>query len=294
MKLIAAVDSNWGIGKNCSLLASIPEDMKFFRESTRNHVLVMGHKTLLSFPGSKPLPARLNIVMSRSEKAVKGAVVCDSTGQLLALLQDFSSDDIFVIGGGMIYSLLLPYCETAYITKMQFDGGADAFFPNLDEDPSWQIVSGSEEKEHEGLRYSFVTYQNSAVQPLDFKGQSSAMSDYFKKAESREFDLAVFYNDSGNEERQYRKELLELLFPYFRPLEKGVTAAEVAAFLSEGEGSFEEFLRKNHFLTAQEDFDALAKRCSGKSEIRKANLRGEDLELFKGFTETNSIMDFFE
>lgn len=294
MKLIAAVDSNWGIGKNCSLLTSIPEDMKFFRESTRDHVLVMGHKTLISFPGCKPLPARLNIVMSRRTEAVKGAVVCDSTEQLLALLQDFSSDDIFVIGGGMIYSLLLPYCETAYITKMQFNGGADAFFPNLDENPSWQIVSESEEKEHEGLSYSFVTYQNSGVQPLDFKGQSSPMSDYFKKRESREFNLAVFYDERDKEERKYREELLELLFPYFRPMEKGVTAADVAAFLSEGEGSFEGFLRKNHFLAAAEDFDALAERYSDRAKKRRAIFLEEHLDFFKGFTETNSIMDFFE
>ena len=132
MKLIAAVDSNWGIGKNCSLLASIPEDMKFFRESTRNHVLVMGHKTLLSFPGSKPLPARLNIVMSRSEKAVKGAVVCDSTGQLLTLLQDFSSDDIFVIGGGSIYKYMLPHSKYLYLTEVDAEPEADTFFPEFD------------------------------------------------------------------------------------------------------------------------------------------------------------------
>ena len=294
MKLIAAVDEKWGIGKNCSLLASVPEDMKFFRESTRNHVLVMGHKTLISFPGCKPLPARLNIVMSRREKAVRGAVVCDSTEQLLTLLQDFSSDDIFVIGGGMIYSLLLPYCETAYITKMQFDGGADAFFPNLDENSSWQIVSESEEKEHEGLRYSFVTYQNSAVQPLAFKGQSSPMADYFKKPEFREFSLAAFYDDRDKDERQYREELLALLFPYFRPMEKGVTAADVAAFLNENGGSFENYLRKNHFLAAAEDFDALAERYSDRAKKRRAIFLEEHLDFFKGFTATNSIMEFFE
>lgn len=284
MKLIAAVDEKWGIGKNSTLLTSIPEDMKFFRESTRDHVLVMGHNTLISFPNSKPLPARLNIVMSRREKSVKGAVVCESTEQLLALLRDFSSDDIFVIGGGMIYSLLLPYCDAAYITKMRFDGEAETFFPNLDDDPSWRIVSETEEKEFEGLRYSFVTYKNSAVEPLDFKGQSPSMSDYFKKRESREFSLAVFRDKGDRDEQKYREELLELLFPYFRPMENGVTAAEVAAFLSENGGSFEHYLRKNHFLTAKEDLDGLADRYSGKADKRNATILEEQL----------SLMDFFE
>lgn len=240
MKLIAAVDEKWGIGKAGALLASVPEDMKFFRESTRGHVLVMGHNTLVSFPNSKPLPARLNIVMSRREKAVPGAVVCDSTEQLLALLQDFSSDDIFVIGGGMIYSLLMPYCETAYITKMQFDGKADAFFPNLDENPSWQAVSESQEKEHEGLRFSFVKYENRAVKPLHFNGNSSAMADYFKKKSPEESALC---------------EENACVRAYAKPLERGVTAGDVADFLAEQSGcSFEEYLRRNRFLMTKDGF----------------------------------------
>lgn len=166
MKLIAAVDEKWGIGKNNSLLTSIPEDMKFFRESTLNRVLVMGHNTLISFPNSKPLPKRVNIVLSRKENVIDGAIVCNSFEQLFKVLQNYSSDDVFVIGGGMVYNLLLPYCDTAYITKMQFDGKADTFFPNLDENQSWQVINESAEKVYNGLRYSFVTYQNLDKQNL--------------------------------------------------------------------------------------------------------------------------------
>ena len=129
MKLIVAVDEKWGIGKDGDLLKSIPDDMRFFREKTRSAVLVMGYNTLLSFPGSKPLPGRLNIVLADVEGLrIPGAVVCGSMSGLFELLKNFDSDEVYVIGGGSMYRQLLPYCDTAYITKMRFAGGADTFF----------------------------------------------------------------------------------------------------------------------------------------------------------------------
>ncbi|MBQ1380858.1 MAG: dihydrofolate reductase, partial [Ruminococcus sp.] len=172
MRMIAAVDENWGLGKNGDLLTSIPEDMRFFRQTTQGKVLVMGSKTLRSFPNAKPLPGRLNVVMTRQKDArFPGCVVCDGMDSLLALLAGFAPDDVMVIGGGGVYTQLLPYCTEALITKMQFNGEADTFLPNLDSLPEWSVAKESEQKEHEGILFSFVTYANSAVKPI---GDSAA------------------------------------------------------------------------------------------------------------------------
>lgn len=186
MKLIAAVDSRWGIGKNGALLASLPEDMRFFRQMTQRHVLVMGRRTLESFPGGRPLPGRLNIVVSRTEGyAPGGAVVCDSTEQLLALLSEFASGDIFVIGGGTVYRQLLPYCDTAYITKMEFDGDADAFFPELDALSPWRVTEKSETKDHNGISYAFWRYESDSALPVAFTGRSGEAARCFQMPELR-------------------------------------------------------------------------------------------------------------
>ena len=167
MKLIVAVDEKWGIGKDNDLLLSIPDDMRFFREKTRAAVLVMGYRTLLSFPGSKPLPKRRNIVIADiPDLQIEGAEVCHSLSELFDLLREIDSDNIFVIGGGSIYRQLYPYCDTAYITKMGFDGEADTFIMNLDEEDGWSVTEQSEEKEYEGVRYRFVTYCNSAPKAI--------------------------------------------------------------------------------------------------------------------------------
>ena len=166
MKLIVAVDERWGIGKDGDLLLSIPDDMRFFREKTRTAVLVMGYNTLLSFPNSKPLPKRRNIVLSAEPVVIEGAEVVTSLEELFALLREVDSDNIFVIGGGSIYRQLYPYCDTAYITKMGFDGEADTFMANLDEEELWTVAEASEEKDYEGIKYRFLTYRNSAPKAL--------------------------------------------------------------------------------------------------------------------------------
>ncbi|MBQ3330423.1 MAG: dihydrofolate reductase [Ruminococcus sp.] len=255
MKLIVAVDENWGIGKNGDLLLSIPDDMRYFRETTRRAVLVMGYNTLLSFPNSKPLPNRMNLVLADIEGVkAPGTVVCGSMEQLFGIIKDMNTDDIFVIGGGYTYRQFLPYCDTAYITKMRFCGDADTFIPNLDELSEWSAAEESEVKEYEGVKYSFVTYHNSEPKAVGFSGVNADMPRYFEKKEPLTVGIAE------TDDKEYRKELKALLHAYFRPLEQGVSADEVAAFLDGGDSSFEDYLRGKRLIAGREDIDALADR----------------------------------
>ena len=160
MKVIAAVDENWAIGKKNELLVSIPADMKFFRTTTTGHVVVMGRKTLESFPNQKPLPNRVNIVMTRdADYQVKGAVVVHSEEELKEALAPYDTDEVFVIGGESIYGQLIDQCDVAYITKIDYAYDADAHFPNLDEKQAWQVADESEEQTYFDLTYTFMRYE---------------------------------------------------------------------------------------------------------------------------------------
>ncbi len=160
MNLIAAVDKNWAIGKDNGLLVSIPADMKFFRETTTGKVVVMGRKTLESFPNGLPLKNRVNIVLTTDHSyQVKDAVIVHSKEELEEELQKYNSEDIYVIGGESVYRLLLDACDTAHITKIDYAYEADAFFPNLDENPDWEIVADSEEQTYFDLEFYFLKYQ---------------------------------------------------------------------------------------------------------------------------------------
>lgn len=160
MNLIAAVDRNWAIGSKGKLLVSIPADMKWFRQETTGKVVVMGRKTLDSFPGGQPLPRRTNIVLTGQEDFSRnGVTVCHSVEELLELLKSFEDDRIYVIGGGTVYRQLLPYCSVAHITKIDHSYQADAYFPNLDEDPEWRITADSDEQTYFDLVYRFLKYE---------------------------------------------------------------------------------------------------------------------------------------
>ena len=160
MNLIAAFDKNWAIGKDNGLLVSIPADMKFFRETTTGKVVVMGRKTLESFPNGLPLKNRVNIVLTTDYSyQVKDAVIVHSKEELEEELQKYNSEDIYVIGGESVYRLLLDVCDTAHITKIDYAYEADAFFPNLDENPDWEIVADSEEQTYFDLEFYFLKYQ---------------------------------------------------------------------------------------------------------------------------------------
>lgn len=160
MNLIAAVDENWAIGNKNQLLVSIPADMKFFRETTVNKVVVMGRKTLESFPGGQPLKKRTNIVLTRDKNyKVKDAIVVNTIEALLEELKKYDEEDIYVIGGDSIYRQMLPYCKLAHITKIHHTYEADTHFPNLDEMEDWEITGISEEQTYFDLEYEFVRYE---------------------------------------------------------------------------------------------------------------------------------------
>nr|WP_288555562.1 dihydrofolate reductase [uncultured Mediterraneibacter sp.] len=160
MKLIAAVDKNWAIGYKNQLLVSIPSDMKQFRQKTTGHIVVMGRKTLESFPGGLPLKNRLNIVLTSNRNyQVKDAVIVHSEEELKEELKKYDTDEIFVIGGESIYRMLEPLCDEAFITKIDHSYQADAHFPNLDADPSWVLKEESEENTCFDLEYVFTRYE---------------------------------------------------------------------------------------------------------------------------------------
>ena len=158
MNAIFSADKNWGIGKGGDLLVKIPGDMKYFREMTKNKVVVMGRKTFLSLPGGA-LPNRRNIVLSRSGFAAGGVTVVTSVEELLTLLGPYPKEDVFVIGGGEIYSLLLRYTDRAYVTKIDRLFEADTFFPDLDQEEGWKCIKEAQWKEEKGLRYRFCVYE---------------------------------------------------------------------------------------------------------------------------------------
>ena len=160
MNLIVAVDSNWGIGKDNKLLVSIPADMKFFRTTTSGKVVIMGRKTLESFPNGLPLKNRVNIVITgNKDYKVKDGVVVHSVEEALQEAGKYPSDDVYVIGGDSIYRQMLPYCSRAHVTKIDFAYQADTFFPNLDQMGEWEVTEESEEQTYFDLEYTFVTYE---------------------------------------------------------------------------------------------------------------------------------------
>ncbi len=158
MKMIVAVSENWGIGKDNNLLFSIPEDMKFFRTTTANSVVIMGRKTLESFPGKKPLKNRINIVLTKDSGYETEAIVCTSKDEVMKVLETTENKNVFVIGGESIYKLFEPECDTAYVTKVKALADADTFFINLDESADWVLSEQTEEKEDNGYKFSFCTY----------------------------------------------------------------------------------------------------------------------------------------
>ena len=160
MRLIVNVSNNWGIGLKNKLLVRIPNDMKFFRSQTIGKVIVMGRKTLESFPQAQPLAGRTNIVLTTDQTyKVNGATILHSMEELFEELKKYKEDDIYVVGGESIYRQLLPYCNKAHVTKVNHSYEADAYFPNLDEDSQWKQTEESEEQTYFDLEYVFATYE---------------------------------------------------------------------------------------------------------------------------------------
>ena len=155
MHLIVAVDKNWAIGKDGDQLIYITEDLKHFKALTTGHPVILGRKTMATFPGGRPLKGRRNLILSRDPAfAPEGGEVYPSLEQLVAA----APADSFVVGGASVYAALLPYCDTAHITRIDAVFPADKFFPDLDADPAWQVQDVSDPMEHDGLSFRYYTY----------------------------------------------------------------------------------------------------------------------------------------
>ena len=160
MNVIVAVDANWAIRKSGDQLVYIPEDLKHFKELTMGHPVILGRRTMATFPGGRPLKGRRNLVLSRDpDFRPEGAEVYPDLAPLLAA----APEDVFVVGGASVYRALLDRCDTAYVTKIGRAYEADCWFPNLDEDPAWTLAEESEPMEHEGLTFRYTVYHRLTV-----------------------------------------------------------------------------------------------------------------------------------
>ena len=167
MKSIVAVDEKWGIGRRNGLLFDIKADMRHFVQHTRGKTVVMGSNTLLSLPGGMPLKNRVNIVLNpegdERDAQTKGYILTRSVPELLKKVSEYPADDVYVVGGAMLYRTLLPYCDEAIVTKVRADGDAEVFYENLDKLPEWSLSEESEPAEDSGETLTFCTYRNSSV-----------------------------------------------------------------------------------------------------------------------------------
>lgn len=160
MNLVVAVDKNWAIGNKGQLLVHIPEDMKNFRRLTEGHTVILGRKTLATFPNGKPLKNRENIVLTRKKtEHGEGVKAAGSIEELLEMVKDYKDEELFVIGGSSVYEQLLPYVNTAYVTYIDYSYEADAFFHNLDADEEWVMTQTSEEQTYFDVEYYFRKYE---------------------------------------------------------------------------------------------------------------------------------------
>jgi len=157
MELIVAVYDDWGIGAGGTQPVALSADRKFFRETTRGAMVIVGRRTVADFPGQKPLPGRVNVVLTRSGGEIPGFTVCASPEEAVALAKN--AERAMVIGGGSIYRQMLPMCDKAYVTKVHAKPVSDTFFPNLDEDPRWELKQVLESGEEDGIAYEMCLYE---------------------------------------------------------------------------------------------------------------------------------------
>lgn len=156
MDLIVAVYDDWGIGRDGDQPVALSADRKFFRRTTAGSTVIVGRRTVATFPGQQPLPKRRNIVLSRQEIDLPGFETAHSPDEAAALCKD--DERVFVIGGGSIYRQMLAYCSRAYITKVRCNPGSDTFFPNLDELPDWEMTEILESGQENGIDYEVCLY----------------------------------------------------------------------------------------------------------------------------------------
>lgn len=157
MELIVAVYADWGIGKDGTQPVALSADRKFFRETTRGAMVIVGRRTIADFPGQKPLPGRVNVALSRSISNIPGFTVVNSPEEAAAMAEN--AERAMVIGGGSIYRQMLPYCDKAYVTKVHACPESDTFFPDLDKDPKWKLIKVLQSGEENGIAYEMCLYE---------------------------------------------------------------------------------------------------------------------------------------
>ncbi len=168
LRAILHADKKWGIGKKNDLMFTLPKDMKFFRSTTKGHTVAMGENTLLSFPDSKPLKNRTNLVLSQDINHNYEEVINVHSFEEFkkTIKKQLENDDVYIIGGASVYRQMIPYCDEVLLTKVDADGEAEVFFPNLDEDPNYKLVYESQIEEDNGYQIQFTTYINTNKQNL--------------------------------------------------------------------------------------------------------------------------------
>ena len=157
MDLIVAVYDDWGIGKDGTQPIALSTDRKFFRETTRGAMVIVGRRTIEDFPGKKPLPGRVNVALTRSDTELPGFTVVHSPEEAAELAKD--AEKAMVIGGGTIYHQMLPLCDRAHVTKVHVTPESDTFFPNLDEDQNWELAEVLQSGEENGISYEMCLYK---------------------------------------------------------------------------------------------------------------------------------------
>ncbi len=157
MELIVAVYSDWGIGKDGTQPVALSADRKFFRETTRGATVIVGRRTVADFPGQKPLPGRVNVIISRQGTAPDGFTLCNSPEEAAKLTENHQR--VMVIGGGSVYRQMLPMCNKAYVTKLSACPESDTYFPNLDADPNWKLQEILQSGEEDGIGYQMCLYK---------------------------------------------------------------------------------------------------------------------------------------
>lgn len=157
MELIVAVYDDWGIGRNGTQPIALSADRKFFRDTTRGAMVIVGRRTIEDFPGQKPLPGRVNVALTRSGRAIPGFTVCSGPEEAAALAK--TAQRAIVIGGGSVYRQMLPFCDTAFVTRVHAAPVSDTFFPDLDQDPSWILEKILQSGEENGIAYEMCLYR---------------------------------------------------------------------------------------------------------------------------------------
>ena len=157
MELIVAVYDDWGIGRDGTQPIALSADRKFFRETTRGAMVIAGRKTIADFPGQKPLPGRVNVALSRNADEIPGFILCRSPEEAAELAK--TAQRAMVIGGGSIYRQMMPFCDTAYITKVHVTPESDTYFPNLDADDDWYLAETLQSGEENGISYEMLLYK---------------------------------------------------------------------------------------------------------------------------------------